>query len=386
MVAEPFILELHYPLPHGVMKMEIEVKYSLPDDQTLHRIAAADRLNHLRVGELRDKLVNDRYMDTADLRFYNAGYICRVRTSGGRRLITLKSLGGGSGGALHQREEYETGADGDQPSDWDEGEARKLGEKIAKGEPLSELFRLSQIRRVGYLYDGSRKVVELSLDRVNIEGNGRSEQFDELEAELRDGTNADTEHLAEHLETEYGHTQQPLSKFERALKILRPDLTGQVTQKLEKKKGPGIAATDSMHSAARKSIAFNLPKMIAKEEGTLSGEDPEDLHDMRVATRRMRGAARIFGPYFDDNTILKLGRGLRDVAAALGDVRDLDVQLEQARAFKENLPTEQQPGFDRLLAAWEDEREAARNRLCDHLQSNAYGKLKQRLQAFCEVE
>ena len=50
----------------------------------------------------------------------------------------------------------------------------------------------------------------------------------------------------------------------------------------------------SLGAAARAILAFHFDRMVANEAGTLSGDNPEALHDMRVATRRLRAALRDF--------------------------------------------------------------------------------------------
>ena len=71
-----------------------------------------------------------------------------------------------------------------------------------------------------------------------------------------------------------------------------------------------------------------LRRMLRHEPGTRLGDDIEELHDMRVASRRLRAAIRLFRPFlparFD-----RLGAELRWLGGVLGDVRDLDVQIEQ---------------------------------------------------------
>ena len=54
-----------------------------------------------------------------------------------------------------------------------------------------------------------------------------------------------------------------------------------------------------MDEAARKTLLFHFERMLKHEPGTREGEDAEELHDMRVATRRMRAALRVFDGYID---------------------------------------------------------------------------------------
>ena len=54
-----------------------------------------------------------------------------------------------------------------------------------------------------------------------------------------------------------------------------------------------------MAEAGRKVMFTHFMKMLANEAGTRDGEDIEFLHDMRVSTRRLRAAYRIFEPFYD---------------------------------------------------------------------------------------
>src|SRR5690606_30776478 len=90
-------------------------------------------------------------------------------------------------------------------------------------------------------------------------------------------------------------------------------------------KSPGVEPDDPMSEAGRKILRFHFRRMLRQESGARQGDDPEAVHDMRVATRRLRAALRVFGPYYDPGVIHPLDRGLRRAGRALGAVRDLDV-------------------------------------------------------------
>jgi triphosphatase len=69
-----------------------------------------------------------------------------------------------------------------------------------------------------------------------------------------------------------------------------------------------------------------LTRILKHEEGTRLGKDPEELHKMRVATRRLRVAFKVFGTHLERAGITQLPLDeVRTVARALGGVRDLDV-------------------------------------------------------------
>ncbi len=122
--------------------------------------------------------------------------------------------------------------------------------------------------------------------------------------------------------------------------------------------------------------------MLAHEAGTRLGEDIEELHDMRVATRRMRAASAVFGDYFRKKAIKPHLKGLRATGRALGRVRDLDVFMEKAQAHLDTLPAADRQGLDPLLATWAQEREAARRKMLAYLESDRYQRFKQRFNEF----
>jgi CHAD domain-containing protein len=112
--------------------------------------------------------------------------------------------------------------------------------------------------------------------------------------------------------------------------------------------------------------------MLAREAGTRLGKDPEELHAMRVATRRQRAAWRVFGGSFRTARTKKFRKGLRETAARLGAVRDLDVLLEAADHYRADLPVTEQRALEPLLADWRNHREGARVLLARELDSEGY--------------
>ena len=141
-------------------------------------------------------------------------------------------------------------------------------------------------------------------------------------------------------------------------------------------------ASDSVHSAVRKLLARELSRVRAYEAGTRAGVDPEALHRMRTALRRARAALRVFEAGGPHRTRKSLAAELRWLAARLGEVRDLDVQLQALAASDERLSATQrralQPYRTHLLA----ERERHRAVLLQALASERYQALLTSLEAF----
>jgi len=151
-------------------------------------------------------------------------------------------------------------------------------------------------------------------------------------------------------------------------------------------KSPGVQAEDHLAEAGRKVLRFHLARMIAREAGTRAGQDSEDLHAMRVATRRQRAAWRVFGEAFDRRETARHRRRLREVAADLGAVRDMDVLIEAGEAYRDRQSRTEAAAFDRLLEAWRRQREVARVVLLRELDSGRYGRWIDGYVAFVQAE
>lgn len=92
----------------------------------------------------------------------------------------------------------------------------------------------------------------------------------------------------------------------------------------------------------------------------LLGEDPEGVHDVRVASRRLRAAMDVAVDCFPKSWYRPLHRTAKEITSALGEVRDRDVLLEALVKERAGAPPPERPGIDRLIHRIERERVAAR--------------------------
>ena len=134
----------------------------------------------------------------------------------------------------------------------------------------------------------------------------------------------------------------------------------------------GLAPGDTMREVAAKVLRFHFERMLRHEPGTRLGEDPEALHDMRVAVRRLRSAMGLFRAYLGGRYLWECASGLRELGHVLGAVRDMDVALERARAYLAGRPPEEEDSLQRLLESWRSQREEARRQMLAHLDGPAY--------------
>jgi CHAD domain-containing protein len=115
--------------------------------------------------------------------------------------------------------------------------------------------------------------------------------------------------------------------------------------------------------------------MRAHEGGTRLGEDPEELHDMRVATRRMRSALKFFEDALPEEAE-RFREELRFFAGVLGDVRDLDVQIEHLGTWISEADEEDREPLSKLVNVLEKRRAAARKELLKALDSRRYERFE----------
>ena len=134
----------------------------------------------------------------------------------------------------------------------------------------------------------------------------------------------------------------------------------------------GVAPFDQTSEAARKILRFHFARMGYHEPGTREGQDVEELHDMRVATRRMRSAFNTFRPFYRKKVIKPFAKYLRLTGSALGKVRDLDVFLENARSDIETMPGAGGLDLSALIEYWQGKRALARSEMIRHFDSDRH--------------
>ena len=137
-----------------------------------------------------------------------------------------------------------------------------------------------------------------------------------------------------------------------------------------------VKPTDSMAGVACRILSYQFSCMISHEKGTIKGEKIEELHEMRVAVRKMRAATKVFEPYLDSKQLEPYLKELRKTLGSLGEVRDLDVFREKAEEYLKTLPSRHDHDLDSLFAVLTEEQEKARKDMLDYLDSEKYQAFK----------
>ncbi|HMJ33651.1 MAG TPA: CHAD domain-containing protein [Baekduia sp.] len=109
---------------------------------------------------------------------------------------------------------------------------------------------------------------------------------------------------------------------------------------------PGIDGRMTFREAGREAVAVRAREVFEHAGGVLDTDDIERVHDMRVATRRLRAVLEVFEAAFDRAEHRAVLRDVKRLADALGARRDPDVQLAALEALARSMPEEDQPGLD----------------------------------------
>ena len=121
-----------------------------------------------------------------------------------------------------------------------------------------------------------------------------------------------------------------------------------------------VAAGEPYRVAAARVVRVRARELFDSAEGVLDTRDIERVHDMRVASRRLRAVLEIFAPCFPPAEFKGVLRDVKQLADALGERRDPDVHIDALRTFSKALTAANKPGVARLIEDLE-ERQARGN-------------------------
>jgi len=371
---------------------DIEVEWQLdaldlrPVERWLAALPGRDRdeLPTLTVLAKPSRRLVDRYLDTEDWRVGRAGLVLRTRHHGRRDEATLKDTADAGSSGLRRRLEVSevlpTGGIGKL------GDSGPVGRRLAAltgHRSLRQVVEVRTRRRPFALRVSGEEVAEVALDETTIavDGDEPPVRLRRVEVEVVPSWVERLEPVVDELRETCGLQPARLSKFEVGLLALGESVPGPSDL------GPtSVGPESSLGDLAYAVVRRQLGVLLAREPGTRLGEDIEELHDMRVATRRLRAALDLFAAVLPARA-----SGLRSelswIAGALGAVRDLDVQLERMDEMERWVdswttagPGEPSPLED-LRVLLEDERHTARRALIDALDSARWDRLTSGLQA-----
>lgn len=341
---------------------ERELKLAAPGSLVVPDLTD-DHLGVLSMDELPTLDLRSTYHDTADLRLARSGVTLRYRTGEeGGPIWTLKLRVPGRDAS--ERDEHHFAGDPDEVP----AEVRDLVTAFVRTAPIQPVATLRTRRQRWQLCGPDQQpLAELLDDDVSvIDGDRVVSRFRELELESRGSDLSALRPIAVRLRRAGAVLAEPMPKAVRALgprASASPDVVV-----------PVLSGDATGRDAVAAALATSLARLIAHDAATRLG-DPEALHQMRVATRRLRSDLRTFRPLLDAAWAKGLRAELRWLGTALGTVRDLDVEIERL----EHEAADLLPDLAPLSAELHVRREAARTALRSVLGSDRYRTLLDRL-------
>ena len=110
-----------------------------------------------------------------------------------------------------------------------------------------------------------------------------------------------------------------------------------------------VAPSEPYRHAAARIVRVRASELFENADGVLDTGDIERVHDMRVASRRLRAVLEIFAPCFPPSEFAGVLRDVKQLADALGERRDPDVHIDALESFSKALPATGKPGVARLV-------------------------------------
>ena len=110
-------------------------------------------------------------------------------------------------------------------------------------------------------------------------------------------------------------------------------------------------------------LVTRFEELVSWRDAALDWTDPEGVHSMRVASRRLRSALRDFVPYLRKRRLARVLKQLRQLAAALGEVRDYDVAILGLEEMQRQVPRESSAALKELIETRKSAREDTRREL-----------------------
>jgi len=326
------------------------------------------------VVDLGDRTLSATYWDTADLRLIRSGLSLRHRSAsdGSERGWMVKLPAAGDGGpALSRTEVAFTGSDSTPPA-----EVVSLVTATTRGRHLEPVARLVTKRRRHHVLDAEGRVaLEVADDEVSVmDGRRVAARFRELEVELAPGDHGGDLLLplvVRRLQGAGAGAPDPTPKIARALgpqALASPDVTVE-------RVGPRSSAGEAVQAA----IATGTLRLVAHDPGVRLGGDDEDVHQARVATRRLRSDLATFGSLLDETWVTHIRGELYWLAGELGAVRDADVLLARLERHTAELGGPDAVAATVLLRTLDTERARARSRAGDALATPRYAALLDQL-------
>lgn len=142
---------------------------------------------------------------------------------------------------------------------------------------------------------------------------------------------------------------------------------------------PGFDCEEPFARAAARVVEVRAAEVFEHADGVLDTDEIERLHDMRVATRRLRAALEVFAPCFPRKRHRKALKRVKALADALGERRDRDVSFEFLAGIAAEAPAGDRAAVGALAERLREEQREANEALAPFVAPKRLKKLRRRL-------
>ena len=314
-----------------------------------------------------ERELRDEYWDTRGWLVWRAGFACRTRLQGESAEFTIKGLSGGEG---HLRRRFEL----DEPLNGlgglagaiarPVGEASTLLRRLVGPHPLHSVATLTTQRTTLDLSDGDAPIGEIALDRTTVGEGSRAHDLLRVEVEVAAGALDRARPFVDALREGADLRPAPTGKLAAALAAAgaspgwEPRPLGPMT----------VDHLSSLGEVAYAALRRSFLRLVEQEPVARLGEDIEGVHQMRVATRRLRAALDTFRDILPPELAAQR-KELRWLGHSLGEARDLEVQQER---FALAAPLIGRKAADAINAALDERHARAREGVLAALDSDRY--------------
>ncbi len=317
---------------------------------------------------LAERTTRDLYLDTETWAAYRAGVACRLRLSDDGDYVSVEPLSAPEGASPERIQEERLHVEpGSLPGPIPGENIRALMNLVLREAPVSPRMKLIREETVYRAADPDGLTLNVTASAVHMDMGQLDEGFIEVDLSADGGPDVELAQVVEVLGETLG-----MSHAEGHTLPLALGLAGVKPPELVEGAELALRESDLLIDAAYKTIRRHFKRTIWNEPGTRLGMDPVYLHDMRVATRRLRSAARTFRDALPERGFQALVEDLKWVGNALGRVRDLDVQLINLEKGKSKIPSGCRPALDRYIERVRADREEARKGMLRALNTKRY--------------
>ena len=143
---------------------------------------------------------------------------------------------------------------------------------------------------------------------------------------------------------------------------------------------PDLSADVSYAEAAARIVSVRADEVAENATGVLDTSDIERVHDMRVATRRLRATLEVFEPCFPRKPYRRALSEVKRVADGLGERRDRDVAIAVLDGFNEQMPAPDRRGVCSLIERLRDEQAEANVALAPMVEPQRLAALRESME------